>query len=143
MDSNSALRITMRETSSTVYPTAEALAQNFDLPVFEPAWWPTDIGELTYEIKALGSGLAYYIGSVRDDGAPIVVLGQAANPRARLPPDNWRPALALSDVDGLIGGEDGRRRVVLSLEQQRVQLIGYRTEAGAIRAAQSLRRVAA
>jgi hypothetical protein len=143
MDSDSAPRITMREASSTVYPTVEALAQNFDWPVFEPAWWPTDIGELTYEVKVLGSGLAYYIGSVRDDGAPIVVLGQAANPRARLPPDSWRPARELADVGGLIGGEDGRRRVVLSLEQERVQLIGYRTEADAVRAAQSLRRVAA
>ncbi len=133
----------MREASSTVYPTVEALAQNFDLPVFEPAWWPADIGELRFEVQALGSGLAYFIGSVRDDGAPIVVLGQAENPRSRLPSDNWQPAPELADVGGLIGGEDGRRRVVLSLEQQRVHLIGYRTETDAIRAAQSLRRVAA
>ncbi len=132
----------MRQTGSTYYPTVEALAQNFDLPVFEPAWWPTDIGELTYEIKALAPGLAYYIGSVRNDGAPIVVLGQAENPRALLPADNWQPAPELAEPGGLIGGDDGRRRVVLSLEKQRVQMIGYRTRADVIRAAQSLRRIA-
>jgi hypothetical protein len=135
-------RAEITEVPSTAYASAHELARAFGSVVFEPAWWPSDIEELTYELLESASGPSYHIGSVRTDGRPIVLIGQREDPRVHLLLENWYEPDALKALGGIAAETGAGYRAVLRQEQQTVQLIGYLSEAEVTRAALSLNRVA-
>jgi len=129
----------IREVASTRFASVSELAAAFGADVFEPEWWPEDIGELAYELVSSGAGPSYHIGSVRADGRPIVVIGQHENPRSHLPPEDWCQPVELEALGATVAATGAGYRAVVHRERQRVQLIGYLSEAEVIRAVLSLK----
>lgn len=125
------------------YGSARSLAEAFKSPIFEPTWWPDGVGEVTYQLDRLPASLLYKIESVQADGAAICVIGGPETPPERLPTGNWHQPPELAALDGLVRTDGVRVHVVVHDQQQTIHLIGYGSEADAVRATKSLRRVAA
>jgi hypothetical protein len=128
------------------YPSARALAVAFGGAVFEPGWWPDDMGEVHYEIvhyeiDPFPSELQYHIVSIRNDGTPISAIGYDENPRSHLPQEDWYEPAALKALGGIVAGTPSGFRSALNRDGQTFQLLGYRTEADVVRAVLSLNRV--
>lgn len=90
-------------------------------------------------------GATYSIGSTRDEGTPIGVIGMAEKPELHLhlPGGNWSPLPGLEAVRGLVQTSDDHVRAMVHLEQQTIQLIGYASEAELLQAVKSFQRVPA
>lgn len=138
------IRVSAVEIDSKDCGAAPALAAAFGGPIFEPTWWPDDTDAVTYILDESPSRLTYRIGSIRRDGTPVVVHGRAGeqNERTLASGNWWRPA-ELEAWRGLVRTNDAHIHAVLYREQQTIHLIGYASESEVVRAARSLRRVAA
>lgn len=126
---------------SEQFKSAQAVAKSLRLTVYEPTWWPEDVGTLTYQIQEFTSGSYYRIGSVRSDGTPISVLGGRRSDQARLPPEHWYALPELQSWSGLVSETETHCRAVLQKDEQTIQLIGFESVGEIVRAADSLRRV--
>lgn len=123
------------------YGSARALAETFGSPIFEPTWWPEDIGAVTYCLDRWPSSVVYRIGSTRHDGAPICVIGGPENQTGQLAKGNWYTPPELEGWRGLVSTSGAHVHAVVHDEQQIIHLIGYTSEAEVVRAVKSLRRV--
>lgn len=137
--------VSIIEATAETYDSALALAKAFGAPVFEPAWWPVDVCEISYVLERLSSRDLYRVGSTRHDGVPICVIGQRAVPGAGRAVGEWYEPPELATMRGLIGrvGIPTRLQAVLHREDLALHLIGYDTEEEITRAAMSLRRTSA
>jgi hypothetical protein len=120
--------------------SAPGLVDGFGGPVFEPTWWPDDIGAVTYVLDRSPSRVRYRIGSTRRDGTPIVVIGRGEQ-IGGLPDGNWSRPPELEAFHGLLRTVGAYVHAVVNREQQTLHLIGYASEAEVARALGSLRRV--
>ena len=125
----------IRETPSTTYDSASALARAFGSTILGPSWWPEDTGEISYVLRGVANRINYQIGSVRADGVPICVVGfYEAAWAGRSPRDwlhgEWSEPPELSDLRGLVGrvGVPPVLQVVIYDQQLAIQLIGYGTD---------------
>jgi hypothetical protein len=127
------------------FESAAALAEAFGPAILESTWWPADIGGLTYNLDIRPqSRTMYRIGSLRQDGRPICVIGRlelAGDPMRGLPPANWHPITELASCSGVVSNERDAVRAVVMRDGQTVQLIGYMTEAEIVQAVTSLQLV--
>ena len=131
-------------TTSKRYGSADALAESFGLPIFEPTWWPDDTRAVTYRLDKSPSRDMYRIGSTRHAGTPICLLGRAGEqPEQTLATGNWSRPPELAAWRGLVRTNDAHIHAVLYHEQQTIHLIGYASESEVVRATRSLRRVTA
>jgi hypothetical protein len=119
-------------------------------PAFEPAWWPTDVGEISCVLDRLPgvdrAGRDHYrIGSTRHDALPICVIGQYEVPGAGRAQGEWYAPRELAAVRGLIGrvGVPPRLQAVVHKGKLAVHLIGFATEDEIMSAATSLHQVVA
>ena len=141
---NPGIAVSVLRRPSKRYGSADALAESFGLPIFEPTWWPDDARAVTYRLDKSPSGDMYRIGSTRHAGTPICVVGRAGEQRERtLPPGNWSRPPELEAWRGLVRTNDAHIHAVLYHEQQTIHLIGYASKSEVVRAARSLRRVTA
>jgi hypothetical protein len=146
---NGGPRVTMTEIEPEMFDTAPELAQAFGLPVIEPTWWPADTGEISHRLfRSPSGGVHYQVGSTRDNGAPICVVGHPETALAgRTPRDwltgEWSEPPELAHLRGLIGKVGIPRRLQAAIYDQGVQLqlIGYETEEEIMRTVDSLRPV--
>lgn len=140
-------RVTIQETPSATYGSAEALAQAFGSSVLEPSWWPAGVGEISYTLLDGFSKRPHYsVGSIRAEGVPVSVTGfKEAAWAGRSPRDwlvgEWSSPRELEQVRGLVGhvGIPPRLHVVIYEQQLAIQLIGYQTEDEIMRTVESLR----
>ena len=132
---------------SRTYGSARELARAFSAPVLEPAWWPADTEEISYDLVRSGAGGGHYqIGSIRSEGVPICVVGHLEAALAgRSPRDwlhgEWSEPPELKQVRGLIGqvGTPRQLQAVIYDHQLQIQLIGYASHEEIINAVSSLR----
>jgi hypothetical protein len=125
-----------------------ALAEAFGSSVLEPCWWPEDAGEISYTLDRFPSHASYRIGSVREDGTPIAVVGVIEpegvqrSPRHWMPGD-WHEPAELSHFRGLIGwvGIPPSVQAFVWHGDTRATLIGFASEAEIMRSVSSFRRV--
>jgi hypothetical protein len=131
---------------SEPFGSAAALAGALGSAILEPAWWPEDIGQLTYHVDNHPKiAPSYRIGSLRRDGRLIVVIGRPqrdGDPMRGLPSANWHPIAELASCSGAVSDERDAVRAVIMRDGQTVQLIGYMSEAEIVQAIESLRLVA-
>jgi hypothetical protein len=83
------------EAVSESFHSASALAKALGLPVFEPASWPPDVGEIEYVLERFPggdhpTGDHYRIGSTRHNDVPICVIAHRDVPRAGRAVGEWR-----------------------------------------------------
>jgi hypothetical protein len=143
-------KVELRLWHTTACSSATELAVAFGSAVFEPAWWPDDIGAISFEVMEHPRfGLEYQIGSARHDGRPIVVIarreqdGDPLGPLRGIFGLDWRSLPELESYQCFISNEDDGVRAALMRDGQTLQLIGYRSEDEILRAIHSLRLVAA
>lgn len=142
------VQVSLGQTHPAYFDSAPELASAFGQAIIEPAWWPTDIGQVSYGLEGPAGRTHYRIGSLRAEGAPIHVVGmlEAAwagrSPRDWLNGD-WSEPSELAHVRGLVGwvGAPAGLHVVVYHGPLAIQLIGYRDEEEALTAARSLRPV--
>lgn len=135
--------VSVTRMASKRYGSARALAEGFGAPIFEPTWWPEDTRAVTYARARSLSGHTYRIGSTRRDGTPICLIGRAEDRSTRLPEGSWSRPPELEALRGRVRTNGVHVHAVVHEEQQTIHLIGYASEAEVVRAAKSLRRVAA
>jgi len=135
--------IAVIEAASETVGSVSELAGAFGATVLEPAWWPADVDQISYSLDRFPDRALYRIGSTRDDGVPICVIGHREIPGAGRPVGEWRAPRELATVHGLIGlvGVPPRLQAVVHQERLAIHLIGYETEDEIISTANSLRRV--
>jgi hypothetical protein len=136
-------RVSVVEVPSERHLTAESLAKGFGATIFEPAWWPQDVGPVAYFLDRYAHGLSYRIGSTRRGGAPIACIGGSENPKARLAAADWRELPEFGAWRAAVSTGDSGTRAVLRRDEQTLHLIGYASEAGIVAAIKSLRTVTA
>jgi hypothetical protein len=136
-------RVSLVEVPSERHLTAESLAKGFGATIFEPEWWPHDVGPVGYFLDRHEHGLSYRIGSTRRGGAPIACIGGSENPKARLAAANWRELPEFGAWRAVVSAGDTGTRAVLHRDEQTLHLIGYASEAGIVAAIRSLRAVTA
>jgi hypothetical protein len=146
---DSGARVTIRQTPSTTYGSASALAHAFGSTILEPSWWPADTGEISYSLDGFADRTHYSIGSIRPEGVPICIVGfYEAAWAGRSPRDwlhgEWSEPSELKHLRGLVGrvGIPPRLQVVIYDHQLAIQLIGYDTDDEIMRTVSSLRPIA-
>jgi hypothetical protein len=131
-------KVAMARVSFTQHGSAQELATALGSTVFEPRFWPEDVGTVTYELAIAPHRSRYQIGSTRADGRPIVTIGQKHDPGARLPNENWYEQSDLREFHTLVAHTDNGYRAALQRDDQSIQLLGYLTEPELVRAVLSL-----
>jgi hypothetical protein len=144
------IRVSVRPVPSSGYDSPSALARAFGKPMLVPSWWPPDVPEISYSLTTTAAGASYRIGSHRDDGSPILVVGLSEDTWAGRSPEDclnggWTHPPDLAQVRGLIGrvGSPLSLQAVIYDAGLAVQLIGYRTEDEVRNSVGSLQRIAA
>ena len=132
--------LSIAEVKSEVYDSAQELADALGFEVFEPSWWPEDVGRLNYRVEHWLSGPSYSIGSVRGDSRPVLVLGGLLTNRGSPPSDGWRDLPELPSWSGQVRDEDFQTRGLLHSDTQRVQVIGLDSAEQLVRVVNSFRR---
>ena len=142
--------ISVTEAVPESFDSALELASAFGSPVFEPAWWPAEVGAISYllfRFPDVDRGVSddYHIGSTRHGDVPIYVVGHREHPDAERAGGEWYAAPELATVRGLIGrvGVPPRLQAVVHHDKLAIHLIGYQTDDEIIGAATSLRRISA
>jgi hypothetical protein len=129
----------VRESCSSV----PALAKAFGRVLFTPAWWPEDTQRLEYRLDRFPHRTHYWIGSLRDDGVPVGVVGSVELPGARRATGEWWEPSELAHVRGLIGrtGIPPKLQAVVHDEELAIHLIGYATEEEIVKTVNSFQRI--
>jgi hypothetical protein len=141
------LRHEITEAVCEPHACAAALAQAFGSSVLEPLWWPKATGEISYTLDRFPHRTNYRIGSVREEGVPIAVIGLVEPEGSKRSPRDWLAAewhepSELSHLRGLIGrvGIAPHLQAFVWDGDTRVTLIGFASEAEIIQAVNSFRR---
>jgi hypothetical protein len=137
--------VSSTEAVTETYSSVSTLARAFGAPVLEPAWWPADVGQISYVLARFPDRALHRIDSTRHDEVPICVIGHREVPGAgRAAGERYEPR-ELAPVRGLIGrvGIPPRLQALVHHEKLAIHLIGYETEEEIISAARSLRQVSA
>jgi hypothetical protein len=95
--------VSITEAVSKTLDSVRALARAFGSPVFEPAWWPADAGEISYCLERFPHGDYYRVGSTRHNDVPTCVMGHPEVPVAGRAAGEWYAPRELTTVRGLIG----------------------------------------
>jgi hypothetical protein len=135
------IRQSLTDLQTEQFDSAQPMAKALGYSVYEPTWWPDDIGVVTYRIDELVEGPRYKIGSVRQGGVPICVFGGSKFREARLPPEHWHAVPELQSWSGLVNQTDSDCRAVLRVDEQTIHLIGFSNLDELVRAVNSLRPV--
>jgi hypothetical protein len=108
-----------------------------------PAWWPQDAQEPEYRLDRFPHRTHYWVGSIRDDGVPVGVVGTVEVPGARRATGEWSEPSELAHVRGLIGkvGVPPRLQALVHDEELAIHLIGYETEDEIAKAVNSFQRI--
>jgi len=121
------------------FDSVTALASAFGGPICEPTVWPRGSGVPKY-LLGEGPGVPMYRFEVaQNEGSPISVLGYLRPRSQRAGVNGWQHVPELGRQRGLAISYGHFWHLVVSEAGQTVHLIGYRSRADAIEAAQSLR----
>lgn len=140
--------VEMRQVVCDPHASPEASSTASGAAIVVPSWWPADTGQIEYSL-AHAHRVHYSVGSVRDDGVPIFVIGWFEIPGARSPRDwvsgDWSQPPELAQVRGWVGrvGYPPRLQTVVYCEDLEIQLLGYASHDEISQAVNSFRRVGA
>ncbi len=135
------IRVTVHRSSPGSHLDAESLASAFGGFVFVPTWWPADAAPCEFVLDQLPTGIRYRVGSVRDDGRPILCIGAPEDPTARLQDADWHELPELSEWRAIVSSNElGTFHAVAHRDGLTLHLIGYTSEPEVVTAIKSLRK---
>ncbi len=137
------VRMEIVESARESCSSGPGLAKAFGRVLFTPAWWPADAQEIEYRLDRFPHRTHYWIGSTRDDGVPIGVVGNVEVPGVLRATGRWWEPRELAHLRGLIGrvGVPSHLQAVVHDDELAIHLIGYETEAEIIKAVNSFQRI--
>lgn len=133
------VRIEIVESARESGSSAPGLATAFGRVLLTPAWWPADAQKIEYRLDRFPHRTHYWIGSTRNDGLPIGVVGSVEMPGVRRATGEWWEPRELAHLRGLIGrvGVPSHLQAVVHDQELSIHLIGYETEEEIVKAVNS------